>query len=46
MPNRHTDLDLQKRLVDRSDMPIVFMTDTRDLPMAVPAMKIALPGYP
>ena len=32
-------LDLQKRLADRSDMPIVFITGHGDVPMTVQAMK-------
>jgi len=32
-------LDLQKRLVDRSDMPIIFITGYGDVPMTVQAMK-------
>lgn len=33
------DLDLQKRLADRSDMPIIFITGYGDVPMTVQAMK-------
>ena len=32
-------LDLQKRLTDRSDMPIIFITGYGDVPMTVQAMK-------
>jgi FixJ family two-component response regulator len=32
-------LDLQTRLADRSDMPIIFMTGCGDVPMTVRAMK-------
>ncbi len=32
-------LDLQKRLADRSDMPIIFITGYGDVPMSVQAMK-------
>ena len=32
-------LDLQKRLADRSDMPIIFITGHGDIPMTVQAMK-------
>ena len=32
-------LDLQKRIVDRSDMPIIFITGYGDVPMTVQAMK-------
>jgi FixJ family two-component response regulator len=32
-------LELQKRLVDRSDMPIIFITGHGDVPMSVQAMK-------
>jgi FixJ family two-component response regulator len=32
-------LDLQKRVVDRSDMPIIFITGYGDVPMTVQAMK-------
>jgi FixJ family two-component response regulator len=32
-------LDLQKRVVDRSDMPIIFITGHGDIPMTVRAMK-------
>jgi FixJ family two-component response regulator len=32
-------LDLQKRVVDRSDMPIIFITGHGDIPMSVRAMK-------
>jgi len=32
-------LDLQKRLADRSDMPIIFITGFGDVPMTVQAMK-------
>jgi FixJ family two-component response regulator len=32
-------LDLQKRLADRSDMPIIFITGYGDVPMTVQAMK-------
>ena len=32
-------LDLQKRLVDRTDMPIIFITGHGDVPMTVQAMK-------
>ena len=32
-------LDLQKRLVDRGDMPIIFITGYGDIPMTVQAMK-------
>jgi FixJ family two-component response regulator len=32
-------LDLQKRIVDRSDMPIIFITGHGDIPMTVRAMK-------
>jgi FixJ family two-component response regulator len=32
-------LDLQKRLADRSDMPIIFITGYGDIPMTVQAMK-------
>jgi FixJ family two-component response regulator len=32
-------LDLQKRIVDRTDMPIIFITGHGDVPMTVQAMK-------
>jgi FixJ family two-component response regulator len=32
-------LDLQKRVVDRTDMPIIFITGHGDVPMTVQAMK-------
>jgi FixJ family two-component response regulator len=32
-------LDLQKRVVDRIDMPIIFITGFGDIPMTVQAMK-------
>ena len=32
-------LELQKRLVDRTDMPIIFITGNGDVPMTVQAMK-------
>ena len=32
-------LDLQKRIVDRTDMPIIFITGHGDIPMTVQAMK-------
>jgi FixJ family two-component response regulator len=32
-------LDLQKRLADRSDLPIIFITGYGDVPMTVQAMK-------
>jgi FixJ family two-component response regulator len=32
-------LDLQKRIVDRTDMPIIFITGCGDVPMTVQAMK-------
>ena len=32
-------LDLQKRLADRSDMPIIFISGYGDVPMTVQAMK-------
>jgi FixJ family two-component response regulator len=32
-------LDLQKRIVDRADMPIIFITGHGDVPMTVQAMK-------
>jgi FixJ family two-component response regulator len=32
-------LDLQKRVVDRADMPIIFITSYGDIPMSVKAMK-------
>ena len=32
-------LDLQKRVVDRADMPIIFITGCGDIPMTVQAMK-------
>ena len=32
-------LELQKRLADRSDMPIIFITGYGDVPMSVQAMK-------
>src|SRR6266851_5119890 len=32
-------LDLQKRIVDRTDMPIIFITGYGDVPMTVQAMK-------
>ena len=32
-------LDLQKRLADRNDMPIIFITGHGDVPMTVQAMK-------
>jgi FixJ family two-component response regulator len=34
-----TGLDLQKRIVDRSDMPIIFITGYGDVPTTVQAMK-------
>src|SRR3989442_11306071 len=32
-------LDLQKRIVDRADMPIIFITGYGDVPTTVQAMK-------
>src|SRR6266566_3208301 len=32
-------LDLQKRIADRIDMPIIFITGRGDVPMTVQAMK-------
>jgi FixJ family two-component response regulator len=32
-------LDLQKRVIDRTDMPIIFITGYGDVPMTVQAMK-------
>ena len=32
-------LDLQKRVLDRTDMPIIFITGYGDVPMTVQAMK-------
>jgi len=32
-------LDLQKRVIDRADMPIIFITGFGDVPMTVQAMK-------
>jgi len=32
-------LELQKRIVDRADMPIIFITGYGDVPMTVEAMK-------
>jgi FixJ family two-component response regulator len=32
-------LDLQKRIIDRTDMPIIFITGHGDVPMTVRAMK-------
>ena len=32
-------LELQKRITDRPDMPIIFITGNRDVPMTVQAMK-------
>ena len=32
-------LDLQKRIVDRTDMPIIFITGYGDVPTTVQAMK-------
>src|SRR4051812_6323731 len=32
-------LELQNRIVDRSDMPIIFITGHGDVPMSVRAMK-------
>ena len=32
-------LDLQKRILDRTDMPIIFITGYGDVPMTVEAMK-------
>src|SRR5712691_11851238 len=32
-------LDLQERVVDRADMPIIFITGHGDIPMSVKAMK-------
>jgi FixJ family two-component response regulator len=32
-------LDLQTRLADRSDMPVIFITGCGDVPMSVRAMK-------
>jgi FixJ family two-component response regulator len=32
-------LDLQKRVIDRIDMPIIFITGYGDVPMTVQAMK-------
>ena len=32
-------LDLQQRLADRTDMPIIFITEYGDVPMTVRAMK-------
>jgi FixJ family two-component response regulator len=38
LPNL-TGLDLQKRIVDRSDMPVIFITGYGDVPTTVQAMK-------
>jgi FixJ family two-component response regulator len=38
LPNL-TGLDLQKRIVDRADMPIIFITGYGDVPTTVQAMK-------
>src|SRR5215467_8370419 len=38
LPNL-TGLDLQKRIVNRSDMPIIFITGYGDVPSTVQAMK-------
>jgi FixJ family two-component response regulator len=38
LPNL-TGLDLQKRIVDRADMPIIFVTGYGDVPTTVQAMK-------
>jgi len=38
LPNL-TGLDLQKRIVDRTDMPIIFITGYGDVPTTVQAMK-------
>jgi FixJ family two-component response regulator len=33
-------LELQKQLVERTDMPIIFITGHGDVPMSVQAMKV------
>jgi FixJ family two-component response regulator len=38
LPNL-TGLDLQKRLIDRADMPVIFITGYGDVPTTVQAMK-------
>src|SRR5215468_2894740 len=38
LPNL-TGLDLQKRIVDRADMPVIFITGYGDVPTTVQAMK-------
>jgi FixJ family two-component response regulator len=38
LPNL-TGLDLQKRIIDRTDMPIIFITGYGDVPTTVQAMK-------
>ena len=38
-------LDLQKRVLDRTDMPIIFITGYGDVPMTVQAMKAGAVGF-
>src|SRR5438309_9344276 len=38
-------LDLQKRIIDRTDMPIIFITGYGDVPLTVQAMKAGAVGF-
>src|ERR1700719_1694268 len=38
-------LELQQRLVERTDMPIIFITGHGDVPMSVQAMKAGAVGF-
>jgi FixJ family two-component response regulator len=38
-------LDLQKHIIDRTDMPIIFITGYGDVPMTVQAMKAGAANF-